>query len=314
MSRFKRRALVGTGLEVNGNGSLTGDLSVSGTMTAGTISSIDLATNDSFIVANANQTGNTRDFGIVSKYVSDSTAMYAGLVYDSSDTRLIAISDLQSVSGTALESLLARTRADIECKNLIFTNKLLFGTAGINSSYMVYMSGGNVRIQSDTKAYIDMQATEHNIQFSDSVGMKTSANGVQMKGNFSAGSSAYVTPTSSAFPFRFYRPTETAKWSGMHVGGDGNQLVLGTFNTTNTPTIGAHSSALDAWAELTVNGGGMKTNMGGPLVLASYTVAGLPGASGAGQLVYVSNESGGAVVAFSDGVNWRRVTDRAIVS
>ncbi len=40
----------------------------------------------------------------------------------------------------------------------------------------------------------------------------------------------------------------------------------------------------------------------------------LPSAEPAGQLVYVSNEAGGAVLAFSDGTNWRRVTDRAVVS
>lgn len=33
-----------------------------------------------------------------------------------------------------------------------------------------------------------------------------------------------------------------------------------------------------------------------------------------GAQVYVSNESGGAVIAFSDGSDWRRVTDRAVVS
>lgn len=50
--------------------------------------------------------------------------------------------------------------------------------------------------------------------------------------------------------------------------------------------------------------------------LPSFTVAGLPsaGTAGAGRLVYVSNESGGAVPAFSDGAAWRRVTDRAVVS
>ncbi len=31
-------------------------------------------------------------------------------------------------------------------------------------------------------------------------------------------------------------------------------------------------------------------------------------------MIYVSNESGGAVVAFSDGTSWRRLTDRAVVS
>lgn len=53
----------------------------------------------------------------------------------------------------------------------------------------------------------------------------------------------------------------------------------------------------------------------GPIRPQSYTVAGLPSAGvGEGSIIYVSNETGGGVLAFSDGTNWRRVTDRAIVS
>lgn len=51
-----------------------------------------------------------------------------------------------------------------------------------------------------------------------------------------------------------------------------------------------------------------------PVVVPTYTVAGVPAATTVGQIVYVSNEAGGAVLAFSDGTNWRRVTDRAIIS
>lgn len=51
-----------------------------------------------------------------------------------------------------------------------------------------------------------------------------------------------------------------------------------------------------------------------PVHLLSMTVATLPSATPAGGIVYVSDESGGAVLAFSDGTNWRRVTDRAVVS
>jgi hypothetical protein len=40
----------------------------------------------------------------------------------------------------------------------------------------------------------------------------------------------------------------------------------------------------------------------------------LPSPSTPGRLIYVSNDVGGAVVAFSDGTNWRRVTDRNIIS
>jgi hypothetical protein len=51
----------------------------------------------------------------------------------------------------------------------------------------------------------------------------------------------------------------------------------------------------------------------GTLRLQSYTVSTLPTATAAG-LIYVSNETGGATVAFADGTNWRRVQDRNIVS
>lgn len=54
---------------------------------------------------------------------------------------------------------------------------------------------------------------------------------------------------------------------------------------------------------------------GGAVTVGTYTVTTLPSASGsAGAMIFVSNESGGAVLAFCDGTNWRRVTDRAIVS
>lgn len=51
----------------------------------------------------------------------------------------------------------------------------------------------------------------------------------------------------------------------------------------------------------------------GVVKLSSFTVAGVP-AQVAGGLIYVSNETGGATIAFSDGTNWRRVQDRVVVS
>lgn len=53
----------------------------------------------------------------------------------------------------------------------------------------------------------------------------------------------------------------------------------------------------------------------GPVGLVSYAKASLPAAgSYNASMVYVTDEAGGAVPAFSDGTNWRRVTDRAVVS
>lgn len=55
--------------------------------------------------------------------------------------------------------------------------------------------------------------------------------------------------------------------------------------------------------------------MQAPSRMKSYAVADLPDATlWEGATIYVSDESGGAVIAFSDGTNWRRVTDRAVVS
>jgi hypothetical protein len=46
----------------------------------------------------------------------------------------------------------------------------------------------------------------------------------------------------------------------------------------------------------------------------SFVVASLPSAAQPGQMIYVSDETAGSVMAFSDGSNWRRITDRAVVS
>lgn len=49
--------------------------------------------------------------------------------------------------------------------------------------------------------------------------------------------------------------------------------------------------------------------------VGSYTVATVPAAAqNTRSIIYVSDETGGATLAFSDGANWRRVTDRAVVS
>lgn len=55
--------------------------------------------------------------------------------------------------------------------------------------------------------------------------------------------------------------------------------------------------------------------MKAPLILKSYAVADLPTASDwESAIAYCSDETGGATIVFSDGTNWRRVTDRAVAS
>lgn len=57
-------------------------------------------------------------------------------------------------------------------------------------------------------------------------------------------------------------------------------------------------------------------HVNGAVRVGNVTVATLPSAasSGAGAIIYVSDETGGATLAFSDGTNWLRSQDRAVVS
>lgn len=90
--------------------------------------------------------------------------------------------------------------------------------------------------------------------------------------------------------------------SGIAIGynatsGTGIQMKLATtvhFDMTSTGVVSSSGSAAQ-------------------YKLTSYTVATLPTGS-TGGMIFVTDEVGGSIPAFYDGTNWRRVTDRAIVS
>ncbi len=108
---------------------------------------------------------------------------------------------------------------------------------------------------------------------------------------------------------------QTARIYGTYT--DVSNYVRAALAATSTAvTLTAETAGTGADdVPLTVTAGGVAHVISGsPLRLPSFTVASLPSAATAAAMIYVSNESGGAVLAFSDGTNWRRVTDRAIVS
>lgn len=59
-----------------------------------------------------------------------------------------------------------------------------------------------------------------------------------------------------------------------------------------------------------------RLHVNGPVRVGTSTVAALPSATtlGAGTILYVSNAAGGAELAYSDGTNWRRASDRTVVT
>jgi hypothetical protein len=94
---------------------------------------------------------------------------------------------------------------------------------------------------------------------------------------------------------------------------DGADFGTVTETVTASSDLGSVTEEVDAESDLgtIVTSGLIYPEQ---FVLPSFTTTTLPSASVAGAMIYVTNETGGAVPAFSDGTNWRRVTDRAIVS
>ncbi|MBK8168222.1 MAG: hypothetical protein IPK64_19925 [bacterium] len=100
---------------------------------------------------------------------------------------------------------------------------------------------------------------------------------------------------------------------------DSSNHVRGSMAASSTAvTLAAETAGTGADnVPLNLNSAGTSpVKAGNPLGYQSYTVATVPSASaaGAGANIYVSDESGGAVPAFSDGTDWRRYTDRAVIS
>jgi len=138
----------------------------------------------------------------------------------------------------------------------------------------------------------------------------------------------------------FASPTDNAifdQHGEFHTAGRGNgvQRYGGGFVTyaMETPTAGAGGTTLrfksvprgsttpietlDLDPDLGMAWKGLPAfvNPAGYLAMATFTVAGVPSAATNPRAwIYVSDEVGGATPAFSDGTNWRRVSDRAIIS
>ncbi len=86
----------------------------------------------------------------------------------------------------------------------------------------------------------------------------------------------------------------------------------------NAPTAHANEAEHRRLIAVRANAGLPKDGshpMVSPLILASYTVATVPTASlWTSGVIVVTDETGGFTLAFSDGSNWRRMQDRAVVS
>ncbi len=88
------------------------------------------------------------------------------------------------------------------------------------------------------------------------------------------------------------------------------------LKTNGDFTIGKSQQGSEVANAIVIPYATMQVQFQYPPKLPSYTVAGLPNptTAAAGAEAFCTNETGGAVPVFSDGTNWRRVTDRTIAA
>lgn len=177
----------------------------------------------------------------------------------------------------------------------------------MRASKVIYHPQGNADAFYTVEQWLDFIAIDPSTG-NVGIGTTTPATKLQVSGSFLSGGGDFE-----------LRDGGTADSTAVRVFNNGGNLYLQNGSGDNT-------YFRDKTANITVtvqNGGNVgigkapavKCDVDGPVCVKSYTVAGVPAANAAaGQIIYVSNETGGAVLAFSDGTNWRRVTDRAVVS
>ncbi len=143
-----------------------------------------------------------------------------------------------------------------------------------------------------------------------------------MQGAFSSGADCVLQNTNSASASahsRFYLYTTGASGGDptliFRVLSGGDNYAVGVDNSDSDAFVVSNSTGLGTNNRLRIDANSVAFPTLPPK-LPSSTVAGVPSAStvGAGAMIYVTDESGGAVPAFSDGTAWRRVTDRAVIS
>jgi hypothetical protein len=117
-----------------------------------------------------------------------------------------------------------------------------------------------------------------------------------------------------------YSAGAAGAFDGMIVGKIGTNTCVWNYDATALyfGTAGAARMTIAGTGQVGIGTTTPTTTLdvAGAIRCGSSTVAALPSAAaaGAGAMLFVSNESGGPVLAFSDGAAWRRVTDRTTVS
>lgn len=191
----------------------------------------------------------------------------------------------------------------------------LQGTSnGTRTTSFVFLqpNGGNVRVGSLAST---ATATPVSVSFGGTYGSSSVGSSANLKWYlYQDGTAAndYGIGMSAGF-------MEIRAGSGGQVGiypNDGTNAALFSSSRVSIPLSTASTSTSSGALQVTGGVGvGGDIFAGGAVVLGTFTVGTVPSASTyARGLIWVSNEAGGATVAYSNGTNWKRVYDAANIS
>jgi hypothetical protein len=86
--------------------------------------------------------------------------------------------------------------------------------------------------------------------------------------------------------------------------------LIGTFaGLSDTPV--SYTGTAGKYARVNAGASALEFT---PLTAPAYTVASLPMGGVPGQIIYISDDAGGATLAFWDGATWKRSADLTVVA
>ena len=221
-----------------------------------------------------------------------------------------------------------------------------------NNSYIDDAGTGSLKIRSGTLTVTNAAGSKTSVVFNsggsqdlyhnNSKKFETTNSGIQTTGTVNV-NGAYTLPTSDGsanqilqtdgsgtISFATNNPTPAGSNTQIQFNNAGSLGAASnltytsstdTLSVTNLDINGSLSlledyGSIASTATVTRDYGLVETDTREPVAHDSYTVTEANNLAGlnSGDMIFVSNETGGATMAFYDGSNWRRVQDRAIIS
>jgi len=221
-----------------------------------------------------------------------------------------------------------------------------------NNSFITDVGTGSLYIRSGTTYFQNAGGTKTSIQtnsggaqifyHNNSAKLATSSTGITVTGTVNVNSEysfptadgsanqILVTDGSGSLSFATNNPTPAGSNTQIQfnnagsLGGASNLTYTSSTDTLSVTNLDIQGSlslledygSIASTATVTRDYGLVVTDTREPVAHDSYTVTEANNLTGlnSGDMIFVSNETGGATMAFYDGSNWRRITDRAIIS